>query len=174
MVRGNSKSRRVKKSNPDLPIYVDKDDLQKEDDERSILAKKEPEIIRPQFVATTGPTPMDELKKLAELKELDIVTEDEFEHKKKQFLGLQNKSPGLPIYVEKHDLQEEGKERNDQCSSRWKRCGCFSAIVVTALLLLLLVCTPSDGYECEREGDRLFGVDAGVDDVLKFMERCEY
>ena len=33
-------------------------------------------------------SPMDELKKLAELKEMGIVTEEEFEQKKKQLLGL--------------------------------------------------------------------------------------
>ena len=57
---------------------------------KKLLEERRAEINRPQVITAVaeGPSPMDELKKLAELKEMGIVTEDEFEQKKKQLLGL--------------------------------------------------------------------------------------
>lgn len=59
--------------------------------------------------------------------------------------------------------------------NRWsfKRIGCAGVAVVVGLFLLLVVCTGGDDYDCAREGNRTFGDDAGVADVLRFMERCE-
>lgn len=55
---------------------------------RKLLEEKRAELRKPlQVVATAAASPMEELKKLAELKELGIVTEEEFEAKKKQLLG---------------------------------------------------------------------------------------
>ena len=82
----------------------------------------------------------------------------------------------LPISIEKDDLRQED-DKEDWCNpihSRWQRCGCITAFVVVALILMLLFCNPGGGYDCEREGDKLFSWDAGgVDDVLEYMERCE-
>ena len=55
---------------------------------RRTVEEKRSELVRSQSVAVSGPSPMDELKKLAELKELGVVTDEEFELKKKQLLGL--------------------------------------------------------------------------------------
>ena len=57
---------------------------------KKLLEERRAEINRPQVITAVaeGPSPMDELKKLAELKEMGIVTEDEFEQKKKQLLDL--------------------------------------------------------------------------------------
>lgn len=55
---------------------------------KAMVEKKRAQFHHPPSVVTTVSSPMDELKKLAELKELGIVTENEFEQKKKQLLGL--------------------------------------------------------------------------------------
>ncbi len=58
---------------------------------RKLLEEKRAELRKPQqveVVAAATASPMEELKKLAELKEMGIVTEEEFEAKKKQLLGL--------------------------------------------------------------------------------------
>ena len=55
---------------------------------KMLVEEKRAQINRPASGETTVPSPMDELKKLAELKEMGIVTEDEFEQKKKQLLGI--------------------------------------------------------------------------------------
>ena len=56
---------------------------------KKLLEERRAEINRPQVITAVaeGPSPMDELKKLAELKEMGIVTEDEFEQKKETTLG---------------------------------------------------------------------------------------
>lgn len=58
---------------------------------RKLLEERRAELRKPQqveVVAAATASPMEELKKLAELKEMGIVTEEEFEAKKKQLLGL--------------------------------------------------------------------------------------
>ena len=56
---------------------------------RKLLEEKRAELRKPQqVVASVAASPMEELKKLAELKEMGIVSEEEFEAKKKQLLGL--------------------------------------------------------------------------------------
>ena len=55
---------------------------------RKLLEEKRTELRKPQqVVATAVASPMEELKKLAELKESGVVTEEEFEAKKNQLLG---------------------------------------------------------------------------------------
>ena len=141
-------------------------------------ARAEAQTTRPESFANAKPIPIGELKKLAELKDLGIVTEDEFELKKNQILGIQKKTRNQINYPELNRRRASRTAYDGHGSNTgdwgWKRWGCISAVVVVALLLLLLVCTPNDGYDCERQGDRLFGTDAGVNDVLEFMERCEY
>ena len=55
---------------------------------RRLLEERRAEMSRPEVIVSSGLSQMDELKKLAELKEMGIVTEDEFEQKKKQLLGI--------------------------------------------------------------------------------------
>lgn len=55
---------------------------------KSLLDQRRAEIHSTNLTPGTAPSDLDELKKLAELKEMGIVTEDEFEQKKKQLLGL--------------------------------------------------------------------------------------
>ena len=50
---------------------------------RKLLEERRADLSRPQVITASGPSQMDELKKLAELKEMGIVTEEEFEQKKK-------------------------------------------------------------------------------------------
>lgn len=68
----------------------------------------------------------------------------------------------------------ETNERTEQESTLCKKWGCITGLIIAALILLFVVCTPGGGYDCAREGNRTFGDDAGVADVLAFMERCEY
>lgn len=55
---------------------------------KHLLDQYRAEIQSPNLTAAAAPSDLDELKKLAELKEMGIVTEDEFEQKKKQLLSI--------------------------------------------------------------------------------------
>ena len=140
-------------------------------------ARAEAQTTRPESLANTKPIPIGELKKLAELMDLGIVTEDEFELKKNQILGIQQDPPNQIHHPEmdrrRANRTAYGGRRSKTGGWGWKRWGCTSVVVLVVLLLLLMVCTPSNRYDCEREGDSEFTWDAGgVDDVLEYMERC--
>ena len=56
----------------------------------------------------------------------------------------------------------------------WKRVGCAGVILLVGLLLMFIVCTAGSGYDCVREGNKIYGVESNTADVLEFMRRCEY
>ena len=75
--------------NNENAVLFDKEHQRDFEEFRKLLEEKRAELRKPQqVVATAAASPMEELKKLAELKEMGIVTEEEFEAKKKQLLGL--------------------------------------------------------------------------------------
>ena len=55
---------------------------------RKVLEGKRAEINRPQATTTSTLSPMDELKKLAELRDMGVITSEEFEAKKAQLLEI--------------------------------------------------------------------------------------
>lgn len=77
-----------------------------------------------------------------------------------------NTTRGVALPVD-HDARSD--ERVDL-----KRVGCVSLVLAVGLLLMLIVCTSSNGYDCAREGNKIYGVESGTADVLEFMRRCDY
>lgn len=74
--------------NDENSIPVSPQNLQQAREIVDFIENRRAELRTPTAVVTSAPSAMDELKKLKELLDLGIVTQEEFDAKKKQLLGL--------------------------------------------------------------------------------------